>query len=118
MKFVYQLGVILLISFAGEILNALIPLPIPASIYGLLLMLLCLKLRIVKLEHVIGAGTFLLEIMPFLFVPAVVGLISVWGDISRLLLPVIIIIPLTTVLVMVSTGRVTQFVLRKGKREM
>ena len=46
MKYVKQFGIILLISFAGEALNYLLPLPVPASIYGLVLMFLCLQLRV------------------------------------------------------------------------
>ena len=52
MKYVKQFGIILLISFAGEVLNYLLPLPVPASIYGLVLMFLCLQLRVFRLEDV------------------------------------------------------------------
>ena len=52
MKYVKQFGIILLISFAGEALNYLLPLPVPASIYGLVLMFLCLQLRVFRLEDV------------------------------------------------------------------
>lgn len=117
MKYVFQLSIILLVSLAGEALHALIPLPVPASIYGLLIMLLGLMTKIISVERVKDAGNFLLNIMPLLFVPAVVGLIGVWGDVSKVLLPIAVIVPLTTVIVMAVTGRVTQFVLRKGRRE-
>lgn len=116
MKFIYQLLIILLVSLAGELLHALIPLPVPASIYGLLLMLLCLVTKVIKPGHVEGAGSFLLHIMPLLFVPAAVGLLGVWGDVSKLLLPLAVILPVTTVIVFALSGRVTQFMLRKGKR--
>ena len=42
MKLLYQFGVILAVTFVGELLYALLPLPIPASIYGLIVMLICL----------------------------------------------------------------------------
>ena len=64
---------ILLISFVSEILHALIPVPVPASIYGLVILFVLLCTKIVKLEHVEGAGEFLLKIMPMLFIPAGVG---------------------------------------------
>lgn len=79
MKYVFQLCIILLVSLTGELLHALLPLPVPASIYGLLLMLLCLVTKVIKLKHVEGAGNFLLQIMPLLFVPAAVGLLGIWG---------------------------------------
>ena len=64
MKLLYQFGVIMTVTFLGEILHGLIPLPIPASIYGLLLMLAALCTGVVRLEKVKIAGDFLLEIMP------------------------------------------------------
>ena len=117
MKFIYQIGIILLITFVGEVIHRIVPLPIPASIYGLLIMLLCLKTKIVKIEKVKHAGDFLLEIMPIMFIPAAVGLLTVWGKLTSILLPIIIITILTTIIVMVATGWVTQFFMHKGEGE-
>ena len=118
MKFIYQFGVILLITFIGEGINRLIPLPVPASIYGLLIMLFCLKTQIIKLEKVKQTADFLLEFMPLMFIPAVVGLITIWDEISSILLPIIIITLFTTIIVMAATGRMTQFMIHRGKREI
>lgn len=116
MKYIIQLVIILIITFLGEILHNFIPLPIPASIYGLLLMLLCLKTKLIKLEQVKSTGSFLIEIMPLMFIPAAVGLINVWSDILPILFPIIFITLLTTVLVMVATGKMTDFILKRDRR--
>lgn len=116
MKYIIQLVIILILTFLGEVLYRFIPLPIPASIYGLLLMLICLKTKIVKLEQVKSTGNFLLEIMPVMFIPAAVGLINVWGDIVHIVIPIIFITLLTTVLVMVATGKMTDFILSNSRR--
>lgn len=116
MKYIYQVGVILAVSLTGELLHYVIPLPVPASIYGLLLMLLCLKLRVIKLEQVEGAGSFMLEVLPLLFVPPAVGLMASWGDLSVMLLPAIAAVLLVTPLVMATTGLATQAVMRGRKR--
>lgn len=113
MKFVFQLCIILLVSFVGEVLHALIPLPIPASIYGLILMLVCLKIKLIRIKHVDKAGAFLLEIMPLLFIPAAVGLLTAWDALTTMLLPIIVLILVVTVIVMVVTGKVAQLMLRK-----
>jgi len=113
MKFVFQLCVILLVSFVGEVLRALIPLPIPASIYGLVFMLVCLKTRLIRTHHVDKAGAFLLEIMPLLFIPAAVGLLTAWDALQSMLLPIIVLILVVTVIVMAVTGKTAQLVLRK-----
>jgi len=115
MKLLHQFGIIITISFLGEILHAMIPLPIPASIYGLLLMLLILMTGLVKLEKVKDAGKFLLDIMPPMFIPAGVGLLTAWGVLKTMLVPAIVITVLTTVFVMAVTGSVAQRIIRKQK---
>ena len=117
MAWVFQMGIIFGISFAGEILRIVIPLPIPASIYGLVLMLVFLKLKIVKLERVHQAGSFLLEVMPLMFVPATVGLMVAWGALTDMLLPFLVIVCVNTVIVIVTAGQTAQLVMRKEKRK-
>ena len=113
MKLLYQFGVILAVTFVGELLYALLPLPIPASIYGLIVMLICLGTKVVKLSQVKIAADFLIDIMPPMFIPAAVGLIVVWGDLKEILIPVVVITCLSTVIVMVCTGKVTQTLIRR-----
>ena len=52
MKYIRQFAIIVTISFLGEVLKSLLPLPVPASIYGLGLMLAALCTGIIKLESV------------------------------------------------------------------
>lgn len=112
MKILRQFLIILLLSLVGEGLHALLPLPVPASVYGLVLMLLCLCTGVLRLDQVDRAADFLIEIMPVMFVPAAVGLTESWGQLRPVLVPVLVIMVLTTVLVMVVTGHVTQFVIK------
>ena len=86
MKFLRQFMIILLLSFLGEVLKMFIPLPIPASVYGLVLMLLCLVTGILKTSQVKEAAFFLIEIMPVMFIPAAAGLIDSWKVLQPLLL--------------------------------
>ncbi len=116
MKLLYQFGVILAVTFVGELLYALLPLPIPASIYGLIVMLICLGTKAVKLSQVKIAADFLIDIMPPMFIPAAVGLIVVWGDLKEILIPVVVITCLSTVIVMVCTGKVTQTLIRRKQK--
>ena len=76
MKFLRQFGIILLLSALGEGLHALLPLPVPASVYGLVLMLAALMTGIIKVGQVEETADFLIEIMPVMFVPAGVGSVS------------------------------------------
>ena len=114
MKYMRQFGIIMGISFAGELLKFLIPLPIPASIYGLVIMFGALCTGILKLEHVEKTADFLVNIMPLMFIPAGVGLMKEWGALSEIWLPFAVTIVVTTVVVMAVTGRVTQWVMKKN----
>jgi holin-like protein len=115
MKYMKQAGIILGITFLGEIVHSIVPLPIPASIYGLILMLLCLYSGVVKVEKVKETGAFLIDIMPLMFIPAGVGLITAWKELSRILIPVVLITVVTTVIVMVVTGKTAQAIMEKDK---
>ena len=113
MKFLRQFMIILLPSFLGEVLKMFIPLPIPASVYGLVLMLLCLVTGILKTSQVKEAAFFLIEIMPVMFIPAAAGLIDSWKVLQPLLLPILVITVVITVFVMVVTGKVAQMIAQK-----
>ena len=82
MKYIKQFSIIITVSFLGEVLHALLPLPIPASIYGLLLMLAGLCCHIIPMDEVKETGKFLVEVMPLMFIPAAVGLTESWDRIS------------------------------------
>ena len=116
MKYLKQFWVIMTISFVSEALNMLLPLPVPAGIYGLVLMLAALITGIIKLPQVEETADFLVSIMPVMFIPAAVGLMDVWGVLSKILLSVTVITVITTVMVMTVTGHVTQLFmsLKKG----
>lgn len=115
MLYLRQFCIILFVSFLGELLHVLIPLPIPASVYGLLLMLLALCIGIIKLNQVRETAGFLIEIMPVMFIPAAVGLLESWSFLQPVWIPVMIITLLSTVIVMAVTGRVTQRMIEKDK---
>lgn len=113
MKYLGQITIIMVISLLGDILNEILPFPVPGSIYGFIIMFLCLQFNIVKLHKVKDVGDFLLDIMPVMFVPATVGIIVIWGKISQDILQILITSILTTVIVMVITGKAAEFVLKR-----
>ena len=117
MKYLKQFGIILAISFVSELMNMFIPLPVPASIYGIVILFLLLISKILPVESVREAGYFLVEIMPVMFIPAGAGLLESWGVLQPIWLPVCIITVATTVIVMAVTGRVTQAIIRAEKKK-
>lgn len=116
MKYIKQFCVILLVSFLGELLKTVLPFPIPGSVYAMVLLFLALSTGVLKLEQVKEVALFLVEIMPVLFVSAGVGLMNSWDALQRILLPAICIMLLSTVIVMLIAGWVTQGVIRFSER--
>lgn len=117
MKYIKQFGVILIISFVGELLHALLPFPIPGSIYGMIILLTGLMTRWIPLSAVHETGKFLIEIMPLMFIPAGVGLMSTWSVLQPVCIPVLVITIISTIVVMATTGRITQLALRHDDRK-
>lgn len=112
MKYVFQFCLILLVCLLGELMAHVLPLPIPASVYGLVLLLTALGSGVLRLDQVKEAGSFLIGILPLLFVPAAVGVMDLWAELWAMLLPCLIAVVLVTLLVMGVSGRVTQRIRR------
>lgn len=117
MKYIRQFVIILFISFIGEALKYVLPLPIPASIYGLVLMFVLLETKVLKVEAVQDAGKFLIEIMPMMFIPAGVGLLKAWDTLKPVLIPIIVILFVSTIVVMGVSGKVTQTMIEAEERK-
>lgn len=118
MKFVKQSCVIFGITMMGELLNALLPLPVPAGVYGLFLLLAGLCIGVIKLEHVEETGNFLLDIMPLMFIPVIAGLMEDYDVLKAVAVPVIVISVVSTIVVMAVTGKITELlihVMKKGE---
>ena len=116
MKYVKQFLLISAFSFTGELLKLLLPFPIPASIYGMALLFTALITGVVKYTDVKDAGTFLIEIMPVMFIPAGVVLVTSWVNLKPILIPVGIITIVTIITVMISPGWISQLIIRRNKK--
>ena len=113
MKYLSQFLIIMGFTLAGEALQRLIPLPIPASVWGIALLLTALCLKIVKVEQVKETGGFLTSILPILFVSPAVGIVEDWGLIADRLVPIVLILVGTTIASFGISGRVAQAILKK-----
>lgn len=117
MKYLKEIAIIFGITMVGEVLNDIIPLPVPAGVYGLFLLLGLLCTKIVKLEDVSATGNLLLDLMPLMFVPAAVGLLEKYAELRAILVPFIIISAASTLIVMTITGKTTEWILHRQKKE-
>lgn len=115
MKYLIQFLIIIAFSFSGELLHFCLPLPIPASIYGIILLFVALELKWIKVKDIRETSSFLIAVMPVMFIPAAVGLIDSWKSIGNSWLEYIVVTVLSTFFVMGVSGIVTQKVIRRNK---
>lgn len=118
MKYIKQITIIAIFSLLGEICNRALPLPVPASVYGMIFLLIALLLGIVKVSHIQETADFLLEIMPLFFVGPFVRLMDQYEVFKDSLVSLVIICVVSTLVAMLCTGLVSQLVIRLlGKGE-
>ena len=115
MKYVKQLLIILLFTLLGELLAWLLPLPIPAAIYGLVLLLAALCTGLLKPEKIAETARFLIQSMSVLFVAPTVNILAYWGIIAPNLAAICTIVAVSTVVVFAVSGLVTKALL--GRKE-
>ena len=113
MKYISQFLRIAAITLLGELLQRLIPLPVPASVYGIALLFAALCTGILRLEQVKYVGGFRTSILPVLFVSPAVGILANWGLIQNAVIPMFLLILLSTVTTFAIAGRVTQSLTKK-----
>ena len=118
MKYFKQFGIIAGVSFVGELLYAVLPFPIPASVYGLVLMVILLMTKIVKLDMIEETANFMISMMGIFFIPSSVGLMNSFGVMRGSVVQLLLMCVISTVVVMVVTGLVAQVIITiKQKRE-
>ncbi len=115
MKYMKQFLIILAVCLAGELLHILLPLPVPASIYGMVLMFLALLSGLIKLHQVETVADFLVQTMPIMLVPAGIGLMARFDSLRAIWLPFLVINLVGAFATFAATGWVSQWLMkRKG----
>lgn len=116
MKYLSQFTIIFAAAMLGELCRRIIPLPIPASVYGLALLFLALKFHAVRPEQVQDAANIFLDLMALLFVVPAIAILAYFDTLRPIILQFTAAVILTTIFVLGVSGVVTQFVIRLGKR--
>ena len=114
MKYIRQFAIIMLFSLLGELCHLMIPIPIPASIYGMVLLFLSLAFKLLKVDAVKETGSFLVSLLPLLFVVPTVGLMGHWDLIRDNLFQIAVVIVVTTILTFGVSGVLTKLFHKDG----
>ena len=113
MKYLKQILIIFAFSLAGEALSRWIPLPIPGAIYGFALLFLVLCTGLLKESHIDTTADFLISVMPVFFVSPAVNLLAHYKLIAENLVPIVVIVVVSTFLVFGVSGLVTKWLRKK-----
>lgn len=116
MKYMMQIGIIATISFIAELLHFFLPFPIPASVYGMVILFVLLCLKVIKLPQVENVADWMLSVMPIFFITPSVGLIKSFDSIKGQVIPLVFICFISTVIVTALTGLVAQGIIRLQKK--
>ncbi|ARF68303.1 hypothetical protein B7C51_11510 [Paenibacillus larvae subsp. pulvifaciens] len=114
--FLTQAFIFSVIMLVSHIITALLPIPMPASVIGLVLLFVLLCLKVVKLEQVESFGAALTGIIGFLFVPSGISVMNSLGVMQQFGLQIILVIFAATAILLAVTGLFSQMIL--GKRSM
>ncbi len=115
MRYILQFAVIMGFTLAGELPHLIVPLPVPAAVWGIVLLFIALQSGAVKLSALEQAGDFLTGMLPVLFVAPAVGLMACWDAVAGQIVPMLLIVVVSTVVTFAVSGRVTQAMMRRRK---
>ncbi len=116
MGILLQIGIFFGICLVGEMIAAVLPLPIPASIISMILMFILLCTKVLHPKHIEQKSNFLLENMAFFFIPAGVGIVEYYDSIKGVILPLLVVCVITTVLTFGAAALTVRAAIRVQKR--
>ncbi|AJO59288.1 antiholin-like murein hydrolase modulator LrgA [Bacillus subtilis] len=109
--FLTQAFIFAVIMLVSNMIAAIVPIPIPASVVGLVLLFLLLCLKVIKLEQVETLGTSLTSLIGFLFVPSGISVMNSLGVMQQYGLQIVLVILLATIILLGATGLFSQLIL-------
>lgn len=116
MKILRELIILIFISFLGEIAKALIPIKFPSTIYGLIILFIFLKLKLIKENEIKNTSDVLLKLMPLFFVPAAINIINIYHLISDYVLIILITIILSSIIIIAVTAICAEIIFSRKEK--
>ena len=119
MKIICQIAIIFTICWISQIVEAILPFPFPASVIGMVLLLILLLVRALKVDHIREKSDFLLSNMAFFFIPAGVSIINYFDILASNLIPLLVICLVSTLLTFAVSAwavRLTRYLMDRRKK--
>jgi len=111
MKILVQIGIVFLLVACADVLSRLLPIAIPVSVVGILLLMSCLMLKIIKTSQIEDIANFFMQNMGFFFIAAGVSILGKYELIKNILFQYSIVTLISTLLTFATTGIAVKLVL-------
>ncbi|MEJ9212514.1 CidA/LrgA family holin-like protein [Bacillus smithii] len=115
-QIIIQIFILYGFSFIGEMIHRALHLLIPGNVLGLLLLLLCLSLKLFKLDWIEQGAGFLIAFLPLLFVPAMIGIMNYPSLLSKQGILLFFIVFISTIMTVVAAGHASQLLEKSGQK--
>ncbi|MDQ0817964.1 holin-like protein [Bacillus pumilus] len=114
--FLSQAFIFATVMFVSNLISMYLPIPMPASVIGLVLLFVLLTTKIVKLEQVEQLGTSLTGLISFLFVPSGISVIQSLGVMQEVGVQVVGVIIIATIMLLAATGLFSQLLMQLSEK--
>lgn len=114
----YVSGILILLVFyaAGTVAHRWLHIPLPGSLLGMIMLALALVMGWIRMDWVERASSFLIRHMMLFFIPIIVGVSSYMNVVASNPLPILLSLVLGPFIVMLVTGRVVQWYVKREKK--
>jgi len=113
LMFSCQIAILIVIYQMGSLITRFFSLKIPGNVIGILLLLVLLWTRVIKVEQIDLAATWLLKHLSFFFIPIAVGLMTLGPIFLNKGIVILFVLITSTFIGLLSAGKITQSVIMK-----
>ncbi|MBA6153219.1 CidA/LrgA family protein [Gelidibacter gilvus] len=92
----------------GELINYLVETPVPGNVWGMILIFVALKVKLITLESVKPASDTLLNYLVLFFIPFGVGLMSYFDFIKSYWIILLVAVGISTLITLYVTALIQQ----------
>ena len=111
MKISFQIAIVFLICFIGEIASKLSPFIFPASIASMLILFILLLLKIIKVNSIKEITSFLLNNMAFFYIPPAISIMEQWDFIKNSIVQILFICVVSFFITFITTAYTIKLVI-------
>ncbi|HDX9577276.1 TPA: CidA/LrgA family holin-like protein [Bacillus pseudomycoides] len=116
-KIIVQVAALYVFYMIGTWIGDTFHLPIPGSLIGMLLLFIVLSLKVLPVKWFDFGAETLVDIMPFLLVPSIIGLMNYGSFFMNKGISLLITVVVSTFLIIIVAGHTGQYFANRKEKE-